>query len=345
MEIIFLLEKRFKGGFNMSNHFVTERDQRLANVTDVQRDFLLNYVKRGKRTVFSNFIAEQKGATLSDELSLEDVERNLQDWHLKDIIDSGSINPDTRCECGRPLRYQYIVEHQSTKKVLKFGINHFEEHMGIPASVVQDIRNGFTNIDYELDELLEKIEDGFDSSSYLLDWPEDLIVPEHILAHIEAKVPLLDRQIERLRIIKERYYIENRAKSFEQAKVQIVADFPNAPSPEPDLFNFDTFDEPKNNATQLEEVIVLLKENNKDSDFVFGDIVYQLVLNGVHGVNEISEILIENFQASDARFLSGRPKIIVNIVKYLEQYVQTGELHVTNDSSIHNRFYVPVIQQ
>lgn len=328
----------------MSNHLATLRDQRLTNITDAQKDFLLNYVTRGKRTVFSNFIAEQKGTLLSEDLSLDEAERHLQDWYLKEIIDSGSVNPDTRCECGRPLRYQYIVEHQITKKTLKFGINHFERHMGIPATVAADIRNGFTNIDYELDELLAKIEDGVDSTNYFLDWPKDLIIPEHVSAHTKANVPLLDRQIQQLRILKERYYTENLGKSIEQAKVHILSDFPNSTSAEPDLFNFDTFDEPKNKPVQFDDVLLQLKENTKEGDFIFGDIVYQLVLNGVHGINEISEMLIENFGASDARFLSGRAKIIVNIIKCLEPHVESGKLHVTNDSGIYNRFYVPVIK-
>ena len=73
-------------------------------------------------------------------------------WSI--IFDNGFINPDTPCECGRPLRYQYIVEHKPTNEARRFGITHFEGHTGVSASIINEIKKGFNSIDYEQDELL-----------------------------------------------------------------------------------------------------------------------------------------------------------------------------------------------
>lgn len=306
---------------------VSERDERLKNLSPTQREFLLNHVKRGKRTVFSNLIAKQKGTVLADNLSLDEAERTLEEWELVEVIDSGFVNDQTRCECGRPLRYQYVVQHKTTKKVLKFGLSHFEEHMGLPAKVVNAIRKGFTEIDYELDELLDKIEENVNHQNLISNWPEDLPIPKDIQEHLDANVPLLDRQIKRLHELKNEYF-RNQQHVIEEAKKR--ASMSRIPDEDFNLFTMDV----------MEDTSDLLEMDLKEEELE--EIVTQLVHKGIYGVMEICEILIQDFGVVTEWYKTGRPKLMVKIIHILEQFVERGELVVTEDSTIENRYYVPV---
>lgn len=305
---------------------VSERDERLSKLAPSQRDFLLNHVKRGKRTVFSNIIATQKGIVLADDLSLNEAERKLEEWELIEIIDSGFVNEKTRCECGRPLRYQYIVQHQSTKKILKFGLNHFEEHMGLPANIVKEIRDGFTKIDYELDELLDKIENNVNHANLLVNWPEDLPIPKDIQQHIEANVPLLNKQINRLQNLKNEYF-RKKQHVIDDARKNIT--LTAIPEEEFNLFTMDIVETPS------------MEKNINPDRIQLEKIIYHLVNKGIFGVMEICEILIDDFGVSTEWYKTGRPKLMVKIIEILDQYVEHGEFVITEDSNIQNRYYVP----
>lgn len=309
---------------------VQERDERLKKLSTTQRDFLLHHVKRGKRTVFSNIIALQKGAVLADDLSLDEAEKTLEEWELVEVIDSGFVNDQTRCECGRPLRYQYIVQHKRTNKILKFGLNHFEEHMGLPANVVTEIRKQFMSIDYELDELLEKIENNVNHENLFLNWPEDLPIPKDIQEHLDANVPLLERQINRLQKLKSDYF-RKQQNVIDEAKQQIS--YSAIPDEEFNLFNMEIVEETANKPIKIN-----LNENNGQLE----EIVYQLVNRGIYGVMDICHILINDFGIHSERYKTGRPKLIVQIVNILDKYVEQGEFIITEDSNIENRYYMPI---
>ena len=144
---------------------------------------------------------------IPDHVSPEEAELLLDEWVLVDYIDNGFTNPDTPCECGRPLRYQYIVEHKPTNETRRFGITHFEEHTGISASIVSEIKKGFNSIDYEQDELLLKIKNNWDIKEEFSFIPDDITFPEGIEKHLELDVPLLDKQIKELqRLISNHMY-------------------------------------------------------------------------------------------------------------------------------------------
>lgn len=114
-----------------------ERDELLQHLDERQRTFINEYLKRGRKTVFANVLAKGKGGDVPD----EDVEQVASQWELIDYIDAGPgwrKKPQLFCECGRPLRYQYVVLNKETSEVKKFGINHFEEHVGIPPHLVKE---------------------------------------------------------------------------------------------------------------------------------------------------------------------------------------------------------------
>ncbi|UAL47992.1 hypothetical protein K7887_03220 [Sutcliffiella horikoshii] len=97
----------------------SERDSLLETLSEPQKEFIVHFMKRGKRTQFSNLIAKWKAETKSGE-GAEDTASN---WELIDYIDAG---PDwsaagLQCECGRKLRRQYIVSNTITGVTHKFG--------------------------------------------------------------------------------------------------------------------------------------------------------------------------------------------------------------------------------
>lgn len=58
------------------------------------------------------------------------------------------------CECGRRLKYQYIIASKKTGQEIKLGSQHFKDHLNIPQHVANEISAKINNVDYALDELL-----------------------------------------------------------------------------------------------------------------------------------------------------------------------------------------------
>ncbi|MCM3619647.1 DUF3895 domain-containing protein [Sutcliffiella horikoshii] len=175
-----------------------ERDELLDLVTETQREYLIMFLKRGKKTQFSNLIANWKASSVED----EEVEVAAASWELIDYIDAG---PDWQsdslyCACGRQLRRQYKVSNTLTGEVKTFGIQHFQDHTQIEPELVRDIIKGFERIDYELDEVLLKMVDGWTlEAEWLPDIPKDFVFSTDIEEHLNQDIPLLERQVERLR--------------------------------------------------------------------------------------------------------------------------------------------------
>ncbi|UAL53614.1 hypothetical protein [Metabacillus dongyingensis] len=172
-----------------------ERSEILEDLTVDQRSYLLERLKRGKRTLFSNELARSKGTYSGSD---QELDREINDWEFIELLDGGLGNRPFRCECGMPLRYQYIVKNTETGEIKKFGKDHFEFHTGIPASVVKDIIKGFTQIDFELDEMLYKVMNGWDRKVLTEAKAVNIELPEEIQELIKLDLPLLNRQINRL---------------------------------------------------------------------------------------------------------------------------------------------------
>lgn len=58
------------------------------------------------------------------------------------------------CECGRPLKYQFVVKSIKTGRKIKLGINHFADHLHVPLEVAREIQKGINEVDLALDQLL-----------------------------------------------------------------------------------------------------------------------------------------------------------------------------------------------
>lgn len=177
----------------------SERDCILATLTEEQRAFLRDHVRRGIANVFTRELAVAEGIHVRDDMSTAEVARQLQAWEFYDYQDAGphwQRISTLRCECGKQLRYQLSVRNKQTGVILRFGETHFAEHMQLPPRVVQAIKSGITDaVDYELDQLLKKIETKWKLPFTI---PDEFELPKDIEAHLTLGLPLLERQMTRL---------------------------------------------------------------------------------------------------------------------------------------------------
>ncbi|WP_053372546.1 DUF3895 domain-containing protein [Paenibacillus sp. FJAT-27812] len=177
-----------------------QRDHIMGKLSEEQRHFLHHELVRGRRTLFARQLARKKCQFIPEDAQFEDIESFIEEWDYIGFTDSGEVSPHTKCECGRSLRYQHQVLHLPSNTVRYFGIEHLQLHTGIDAKAISDIIKGFDVLDGELNEMLIKYRDGWQLDQHLfLPLPAELEVPQDIQAHLDAKLPLLDRQLARLR--------------------------------------------------------------------------------------------------------------------------------------------------
>jgi len=177
-----------------------QRDSIMGKLSEEQRHFIHHELVRGRRTLFARQLARKKCQFIPEDAQFEDIESFIEEWDYIGFTDSGEVSPHTKCECGRSLRYQHQVLHLPTNTIRYFGIEHLQLHTGIDAKAISDIMKGFDVLDGEMNEMLCKYRDGWQLDQHLfLPLPAELDVPPDIQAHLDAKLPLLDRQLARLR--------------------------------------------------------------------------------------------------------------------------------------------------
>ena len=76
-------------------------------------------------------------------------------YHFNDNYDDNR-GPQLYCDCGRRLKHQYVMQHQ-TGRLIKLGITHFADHLGVPEDVVKQLQTQLHHINFGLDELLQRI--------------------------------------------------------------------------------------------------------------------------------------------------------------------------------------------
>jgi len=183
-------------------------DQEYTNaylsLNDEQRDVLNNFIKAGYKTKWLYILAMKKGLIKSEEelvsMSETDIDilLNNLEWDLIDYVDYLRVNPNVKCECGRALRHAYAVKHNPTGKVYVLGRDHFQQHTMLNPNDVKDIFSNFKLIDLEKIELLNKV---IENKDYDIDKKinKNFEIPKDIVMQIKVKLPLLDRQIKRLK--------------------------------------------------------------------------------------------------------------------------------------------------
>ena len=314
----------------------TLKDKIFNSLTSQQQEFLQQQVKRGKKTVFANILAKDKGIILPDSATSEEIEILLDEWILEDYIDNGYVNPATPCECGRPLRYQYIVKHKSTNETRRFGITHFEEHTNIPPSIVQNIKKGFDSIDYELDELLLKVQEKWDLNEHITNIPAEFKFPKEIQDALDLSLPLLDRQVSRLinLIAKHNDEIHLMSKEINELDRTISK---QGYSNEGEQFVF-----------ELEELNQYDKENRntapsfnyKEMNPYFKNVIFSLLENGISSTRVMCEILIKEHSAPKIRYTTGKPQIYTLVAPFLDSLVEQDGLVLKEISGKEDRVYL-----
>jgi hypothetical protein len=302
-----------------------QRDQLLRNLNDDQVHFLKEELKRGKRTVFANVIAKQKGLQIPEIATYEDVERMVDSWIMVGYVDAGFISPELKCECGRSLRFQYHVINKKTGEEYKFGIDHLELHTGIDAKTVAEIRSGFSKIDLELDEMLLKLDAGWSINAESLPPFDHLTLPHDIQRHLELQLPLLDRHVSRIRRLLNEFARERR-----QALIESQHKTTDTPSikqeKEPDLFTL-LDPEPAAPATGGDK----LTDEKKQA-------ILSYLEDGVQSARIISELLIKNGKTRDSRFITGSPKIFVEVCWFIESFIPNKQCKLVSVEH-HDRIY------
>ncbi|KAB7630280.1 DUF3895 domain-containing protein [Bacillus sp. B4-WWTP-NA-D-NA-NA] len=310
-----------------------ERDIIFNGLSDEQQEYLRTFLKRGKQASFSSVLARLKGGESED-----DAEHISTQWILIDYIDAGEVSHDYLCECGRPLRYQYVVKNLVTDKILKFGKNHFEEHTGLSSEIVSAVIKGMHKIDKELDEILSKISSEWSLIASLdVDFiPDDLVVPSDIQEHFDLGLPLLDRQIVRL---KEEIRIHNSS----MKKNQFELDNVDLLEVEEEQFSF--FDEEIDDISQVQSYRVEPVSDDKNVLYRCLSFVEQeFILTFIEKFNSIStrqlcEFMIKEIASSDKRYATGKPHIYVYVCSYLDFLVSKGKLNYVENMDYMDRVY------
>lgn len=310
-----------------------ERDVLLNSLNEKQREFITEHLKRGRKTVFANQLAKEKAGPGQEENT-----RIAEQWDLIDYIDAGPNwreNPKYFCECGRSLRYQYVLENKELGQLKKFGMNHFQEHTGISPQLAREIVKGIERIDYEMDEMLIKISNGWTlSDESINEIPSAFVIPDDIQHHLDFDVPLLDRQIIRLKqqmtaywqeihrqrrekkIYEEKVVEKQRAEKYQKLKEAVIANLTDG---------------------KLQWSIASTSLNK---DLQIGVLTYLYRLSEpIFSAKEICKNLVAYHGASSQTFSSGTLRIYPDVCIFLESLKGKGFLEFVEKTGLEDRIY------
>jgi hypothetical protein len=315
------------------NYFYTslERESMLHSMTESQRSFLIGKLKRGKHTIFANELVKGKGTFSGSDRELEN---EIQQWEFIDLLDGGEGNRPFRCECGMPLRYQYIVQNMETGEIRRFGKQHFEFHTGIPSSIVKDIIKGFEQLDYELDEILYKLDYGWDSSILTKMSSLKIGIPFDIQEQLNLELPLLDKQLNRLQKVvreKERELQKQDIRRIKKVRIESMRTTKNSAVSETESVSFMPRSEPKT----INFTPVIHSPLGKD---IHEFIIQLLESYGTISVLEICQELNSiphNFKGS---YSTGKPKVYLYVSMVMEQLAKQGACKVEK-ADLDDRWY------
>ncbi|MDG5789747.1 hypothetical protein QA612_20010 [Evansella sp. AB-P1] len=162
-----------------------------------QQEWIMEYTKQRRRDKWFEALAERKGIILDIHATDEEKRNAIDDWELVEVLDGGKGNKPFKCECGKSIRFQYIVYHVKKDKTYKLGSTCISHYTGLTADVVNDVKKGILQINTKRDELLLKIKNQQFTN---LEWYEEkgINVPLFIKKQREIGLPLFDEQIKEL---------------------------------------------------------------------------------------------------------------------------------------------------
>ncbi len=270
-----------------------ERESLFPYATKEQLDFLLNHVKQGFKTKFLNIMADIKVTLVrSQDVTLVEIEKDASSWILEDYIDYGKGNYLGRCACNRKLRRVFTVKHVLDELLIKIKENQYG---------------------YEILEDLDGME-----------------IPEDIQAHINANVPLLDRQINRL-YRKLREIERNVRKQQEESLMKALLEEKNR-----------MLQQIEREHRRLEAIVEKVRQNlppNPTKEMI----ALQLVFNGFSSTLEICHILIDYF-GQDGSLSAGvhkRPRIFPSILQHFLEQTEKGNLILMEKIGVEDCIFIP----
>jgi hypothetical protein len=168
----------------MKKYFTkAERSEILSELTKMQRKVLFSVVAKRYRSYFANVLAKFKGT---------------EDWKFYLYIDHGAVQDNVKCLCGRSLRHEYILFNKKTKEKVSIGSTHFIEELNIPNDIAKDVLKGIHNIDYDIDEILSKLKNGWSLPKYVENNLSKISMPDSIEKLLSGNLPLLQGQVDLL---------------------------------------------------------------------------------------------------------------------------------------------------
>ena len=138
----------------------------IYTLTDEKRQRILSKLKYKQIKILSDFTMYKaksemitKDFVIANDWKLADIREDAF-WNLRSMDNNQVKNiPKLKCECGKNLRYQYILRSSSGKE-LKLGVTHFAQHAGIPQNIARQIHSRLNKVMIFRDEILTKYSQG-----------------------------------------------------------------------------------------------------------------------------------------------------------------------------------------
>lgn len=120
----------------------TRRSEILGSLSKAQRDVIYKHYKHNMKTMLFDIMHDQS-----------------KDWRFVDF----KVNPDypssneadkLYCECGREVKYQYILYSVQKNQYIALGINHLKMHTHLDDKRVKQIKSYSSKVNQWLDEIL-----------------------------------------------------------------------------------------------------------------------------------------------------------------------------------------------
>ncbi|PPA84169.1 hypothetical protein C4A76_18205 [Brevibacillus laterosporus] len=284
-----------------------------------QQTFIQQQMRRGKRTAWLNTMAEVKGIVLSptdDELT---IEKKIGGWILENFDDLGVRNG--KCECGMSIRYVYKVVHVETRDSFTLGSSCIQTYTGLDAKTVNKVINKMKLIDLEKDEILKKLVNGWRLPIFI---PKGLELPTDIKQHLELELPLLDRQLLRLKKLINKSQVEK-----QQIILPDVEKKTNKKTQE-DIPKFDLFWGKSEIASTQETMITSGRRNKKGVPEIWNipdswiavihDKLNQLQSSGQLYITSrgMADYVAHAFGYEEDRYLTGKPQTYYLVARYMD---------------------------
>jgi len=160
-----------------------ERGKIILQMTKEQKVALFRSLKLTHKSRMGNILAAYKGS---------------REWEFYGYIDHGKVRKSIRCECGQPLRYQFILKNRVTGEKKSLGVIHLQDELKMSSKIANAVHKGIQKIDYDLDEILIRFKAGWKIPSYIERNLSELPLTKEMKLLLDHGLPLLERQVDYL---------------------------------------------------------------------------------------------------------------------------------------------------